>query len=338
MNLSRTNLIAMILAASTGTAVLADGGSGADHAAAPHTPPATAAPKPATAKPAPKAAPKPEASAPRSAQDPSKAPAPADAAKADAHGEKAPTPPPAHAGASDGPTAARALAWLTEGNARFASSKAENPNSDSARISEVATGQHPFATILTCADSRIPVERVFDRGVGDLFVIRVAGNVAGESETGTIEYGAGHLHTPLLVVMGHTACGAVNAAASNAELHGAVARLVERIKPAVEEARSQYPELKPEQIAPIAVRVNVWKSVATLIGGSDEIRSLVSEGKLEVVGAIYDINSGRVHFLGEHPAQSDLLKGGAATAEIEAKPARGDAHADAESTPSEKSH
>lgn len=321
MNMSRAaGVAALLIALSNSGLALAGGGHAANPAPTP-TKPVTA--KPASKKDAPAAEPVKEAAAPKQAVE-----------------EKAPAKPqPSHTDASsEAPTAKQSLAWLTEGNTRFVESKAENPNTDSARISEVASGQHPFATILTCADSRIPVERVFDRGVGDLFVIRVAGNVAGESETGTIEYGAGHLHTPLLVVMGHTACGAVNAAAANADLHGAVAKLVGRIKPAVDQARSQYPELKPEQIAPIAVRLNVWQSVGNLISGSEEIRGLVSDGKLEVVGAIYDLNTGRVHFLGSHPSQADLLKSNpAATAEASPKAEANDAHADAEPA-SEKSH
>lgn len=231
------------------------------------------------------------------------------------------TKPAASASVIQSPTAEQALAWLKEGNARFLKQNCENPNTGSDRISETAGGQHPFASILTCADSRIPVERVFDRGVGDLFVVRVAGNIAGESEMGTMEYGTGHLHTPLLVVMGHTSCGAVNAAASGAELHGAVGKLVERIRPSVEQARAQFPELKPEQIAPIAIRTNVMLTIENLITQSQEIGALVREGKLDIVGAIYDLNTGAVHFLGEHPQETALLK----------KAAQGtDAHADAD--------
>ncbi len=227
---------------------------------------------------------------------------------------KAPVDPHASSGSEAAPSAAEALAWLKEGNARFVKQHAENPNTGAERISETASGQRPFASVLSCADSRVPVERVFDRGVGDLFVVRVAGNIAGESEMGTLEYGTGHLHTPLLVVMGHTSCGAVAAAASGAELHGAVGRLVGRIRPSVEEAREQFPELKPDQITPIAIRVNVMRTIETLMTQSEEIGGLVREGKLEIVGAVYDLNSGTVHFLGGHPEQTALLNAPAARA------------------------
>jgi len=245
-----------------------------------------------------------------------------------------PAPAPAiGTGSADAPTPEQAMTWLREGNARFTANQTTNPNTGTDRVSEAASGQHPFATVLSCADSRVPVERVFDRGVGDLFVVRVAGNVSGESETGTIEYGVGHLHTPLLVVMGHTACGAVTAAASGAELHGAVAKLVARIQPSVEQARAQYPELQPAQITPIAVRLNVMNSIESLLTTSDEVRELVGKGELSIVGAVYDLNSGRVHFLGEHPAQTALISGKPEPQTAAAKPTAAPAqteHADAE--------
>ncbi len=233
--------------------------------------------------------------------------APVNAGSKAAKSNEAPASKAAPADTKNAPSPEEAMKWLTEGNTRFTSGQPQNPNCGSDRISEVASGQHPFATILTCADSRIPVERVFDRGVGDLFVVRVAGNVAGTDETGTIEYGCGHLNTPLLVVMGHTGCGAVAAAASGAETHGAVSKLLKRIQPSVDQTRAQYPELKPDQLAPIVVRANVWKSIEDMLTSSEELRGLVNSNKLEVVGAIYDLNTGTVRFLGEHPGQSALL-------------------------------
>jgi carbonic anhydrase len=305
----RVLLSAVALTLLAGTTASGSGGSGHEApAAAPATSPV--AKSPAAVKPVQMGG-KPEAAAPASKSDDAHGDADAKpAAKTPAKAPAAPTAKPAPATKSDeSPTAEQALTWLEEGNARFIKNNAENPNSSTERVSEVASGQHPFASILSCADSRVPVERVFDRGVGDLFVIRVAGNVAGESETGTIEYGTGHLHTPLLVVMGHTSCGAVGAAASGAELHGAVAKLVSRIQPSVDQAKAQYPELKPDQIAPIAIRLNVMNTIENLITGSEEIRDLASAGKLEIVGAVYDLTSGRVQFLGEHPRQTALLSG-----------------------------
>lgn len=263
----------------------------------------------------------PDSAAPHSAPAASHTPAPAAAAEA----------------TSDSIDAEAALNLLREGNTRWTSGQTQNPSSNAERRGQTAEqGQHPFVTILTCADSRIPVERVFDRGVGELFVIRVAGNVAGGSETGTIEYGVGHLHTPLLVVMGHTKCGAVAAAAQNADVHGKVAELVGRIKPAVERAKRNFPSAEGAELASTSIRENVWQSIFTLYQQSPDLRSAVAGGSLKVVGAIYDISSGRVEFLGEHPWQAELLaatnasatgnaakKAEPATAETEHDPAGG---------------
>lgn len=236
--------------------------------------------------------------------------------------QPAPAPPPRFAPAPASPgsqspattesdvvvTADAALAFLKEGNERWINSANQNPNIDSARRQRLAAeGQHPFVTILTCADSRIPLERVFDRGIGDIFTVRVAGNVAGGSEVGTIEYGVEHLHTPLLVVMGHSKCGAVQAAVTNADVHGFIKTLVANIEPAVARARRNNPELDSNQLLPIAVKENVWQSVFDLFKASDACRELVKSQQLRVVGAIYDISSGKVEWLGEHPWQGELL-------------------------------
>ncbi len=200
------------------------------------------------------------------------------------------------------------LTMLSEGNQRWVDGAAIAPNTSPERRSDVAdTGQKPFVTVVTCADSRLPVERIFDRGIGDLFVVRVAGNVMGTSETGTVEYGVGHLKTPLLVVMGHSKCGAVQAAVTNAEVHGSVRALVKQIQPAVERVKRNNPNADAKELMTLAIRENVWQSVFDLMKNSPEVRSLVAQGKLKVVGAVCDINSGKVQWLGEHPWQSELL-------------------------------
>ncbi len=222
-------------------------------------------------------------------------------------------------------TAEGALTKLQEGNERWVSDHESNPHTEATRREMLADkGQKPFVTILTCADSRIPVERVFDQGVGDVFVVRVAGNVAGVNETGTIEYGAGHLHTPLLVVMGHTKCGAVGAAASGAALHGMVGKLVGNIQPAVDRAKRNNPGINDKDLAAISVKENVWQSVFDLYKNSDELRELVASGKLKVVGAVYDISTGKVDFLGEHPWQGELL--GALNAKTDSATAGAEKH------------
>lgn len=201
-----------------------------------------------------------------------------------------------------------ALGMLQEGNARWVADKCQNPNDEIARRAQLAAdGQKPVATIITCADSRLPVERIFDRGVGELFVIRVAGNVAGDSETGTIEYGVGHLHTPLIVVMGHTKCGAVAAATGKELPHGKLGTLVSRITPAVERARKGMPGVDDAQLTAAAIRENVWQTIYDLMKNSAEIRTAAKNGEVMVVGAVCDIATGRVDWIGEHPWQTEIL-------------------------------
>jgi carbonic anhydrase len=201
-----------------------------------------------------------------------------------------------------------ALKLLQEGNARWVSEKSTDPNTDAARRTRLASaGQKPFAAVVSCADSRVPLERVFDRGVGEVFAVRVAGNVAGDSETGTLEYGVGHLKTPLLVVMGHTKCGAVAAAASGAQVHGKIRGLVDRIAPAVERAKRNNPGASESELASLAVKENVWQTVYDLLKNSDDLRNAAEKGEVRVVGAVYDISTGKVEWLGSHPWQAELL-------------------------------
>ena len=326
-----TAVLAASLLASAASGFAPEHGAHADpaHGAAPTHAPAAA--------PAAKAPAKPAASAPAAAPAHGAAPAAKPASTAapavketaqlsnvkpaakPAEG-KAESKPAAKAEPEDAPVDAdKALFLLKEGNLRWLSNSQTNPNTSSQRRQSVAdNGQKPFVTVLTCADSRLPVERVFDRGVGDIFVIRVAGNIAGDSETGTIEYGLGHLKTPLLVVMGHTKCGAVAAAASGAELHGKVGQLVASINPAVERARRANPSAQGPELAALAVKENVWQTIFDLAKNSSEIRELIASGKVKVVGAVCDISTGKVEFLGEHPWQTELL----AAMEKDAAPAK----------------
>ncbi len=197
-------------------------------------------------------------------------------------------------------------ALLKDGNARFVSGNLQHPNLDADRRKTTATeGQQPLATILACSDSREPVEMIFDRGVGDLFVVRVAGNVAGPSELASIEYGVGHLGTPLLVVMGHSKCGAVTAVVHGDELHGHLSLLTEHIKPAAEKAKT---EAKPgDDTVAKAIEANIWQTIADVLTQSEEVHRLAAEGQLQVVGAIYNINTGVVAWLGSHPREKELL-------------------------------
>ena len=173
---------------------------------------------------------------------------------------------PVHANSPDALGAPdQALQRLEQGNARFVAGESTHENTGADRMAETAkNGQHPFATVITCSDSRVPVARVFDQGIGDLFVIRVAGNVSDVDEVGSIEYGVDHLGTPVMVVLGHTNCGAVTAVVTNAELHGSIPPLVDNIKPAVEQARKNHPHLQGKALVPEAVKANVWQSIDDL--------------------------------------------------------------------------
>lgn len=201
-----------------------------------------------------------------------------------------------------------AVRRLTDGNTRFVLGASTHPDNNAARREETAAGgQHPFVTILSCSDSRVPLELVFDQGIGDIFVIRVAGNVCGPSEMGSIEYGVDHVGTPLLVVLGHTQCGAVTAATMGADVHGNIKPLVSRIAPAVTDAQSAHPDVHGKDLLPAATEANVWRSIEELLSHSSITRHRVQQGNLKVVGAIYDVKSGRVRWLGEHPRQAGLL-------------------------------
>lgn len=217
------------------------------------------------------------------------------------------TTTPAAADTETPSNADEALKWLQDGNQRWTAGKDDAPNTSAARRQTVSAGQHPFATVLTCADSRIPVERIFDRGVGDLFVLRVAGNMVGPHEAGTIEYGAEHLQVPLLVVMGHTKCGAVGAAASHGHVEGNIGSLIQAIEPAVARAERLNPSLPAAELTAVAIKENVWQSIFDLLKSSEICRERVAKGELKVVGAVYDISGGGVEWLGEHPWQSELI-------------------------------
>ncbi len=224
----------------------------------------------------------------------------------------APTTAPAIAPASAPSvtlTAEEALKQLQDGNARFVAGQSQHPRADAARREETArNGQHPIATILACSDSRAALDVVMDQGIGDIFTVRVAGNVAGTDEIGSIEYGAGHLGTPLLVVMGHSKCGAVTAVCQGDEVHGSIPALVSKIVPAVKKTQAAHPDLHGTELVPSATEANVWQAIDDVFGRSKEVRTLVKEGKLKVIGAVHDLESGKVNWLGEPADLPRLLK------------------------------
>ena len=233
------------------------------------------------------------------------------------------------AAGSSGLSPTEALARIEAGNARFTSGNSQHPDTSASRMRETSTnGQHPYVTLITCSDSRVPVERVFDEGIGDIFVIRVAGNVCDTDEIGSIEYGVDHLSTPLMVVLGHTQCGAVTAVATGAEVHGSIPALVDNIAPAVRRAEG-LTGLHGDDVVDTAIRENVWQSVSDLLESSSATRNLVRSHQLKIVGAVYHIEDGHVEWLGEHPEQARLA---ASTAPDTHAPAT-DTHASPPPTP-----
>ncbi len=192
----------------------------------------------------------------------------------------------------------KAITLLKEGNERFVAGKSIQPNLEKKQMEETAEkGQHPFATIISCSDSRVPVEHIFDRGIGDLFVVRVAGNVMGIDEVATVEYAYEHLHTPVIVVMGHTYCGAVTACATDAKEHGSLPYLLQKIAPAVERVKVKYPDLKGDAFVEKCIEENVMLGVEDLYRLSPALKNKVKEGKVQVVPALYDIKTGKVKWL-----------------------------------------
>jgi carbonic anhydrase len=198
---------------------------------------------------------------------------------------------------------------LLDGNRRWAMGEALHPNCSPQRMAETAlAGQHPVAAILACSDSRMPVELLFDVGVGDLFTIRVAGNVAHADEIASLEFAVDKLRVPLLLVLGHTDCGAVGAVCEQLELRGSMPELVTQMNEAVEQERACLSEaIDPQAFVDQCVAANVLRSMQSIIEGSAEIRSRVRKGELLLLGAIYELATGRVQRLGKHPRQDEFL-------------------------------
>lgn len=186
----------------------------------------------------------------------------------------------------------RALQLLKEGNQRFISGKSIRPNQGIDRIKEVATGQYPFATIVGCSDSRVPNEIIFDQGVGDLFIVRTAGQVSTYASWGSIEFAEEVLGTKLIVVLGHTQCGAVNAAVKLPEVPGHIVTLINAIKPAVEKAKAS----QAEDLLDASIRENIKTQVEQLKNLEPVLAKRVREGAVQIIGALYHLESGKVEF------------------------------------------
>ncbi|MCB2181017.1 MAG: carbonic anhydrase [Desulfobulbaceae bacterium] len=221
------------------------------------------------------------------------------------------------------PSPDAAIQMLQEGNQRFVSGKSTQPHTNAARLALAGKedqGDHAYATVITCSDSRVPVEILFDAGVMDIFVIRVAGNVVDVDEAGSIEYGLAHVNTPVLVVLGHTQCGAVTAVTNAVQGHGhALERnippLVDNIEPAVKRAIAAHPKAHGADVIPFGIEENVWQGIEDLFMSSASTRDIVKAGKAKVVGAIYDVSNGHVKWLPEDKVTEILDK-------VEKNPAR----------------
>ena len=201
---------------------------------------------------------------------------------------------PAH---SDQPAVAptEAISKLKEGNGRYTGGNLQHPGQTAERRTELANTQHPFATIVSCSDSRVPPEIVFDQGLGDLFIVRVAGNVINDEGLGSIEYSVDHLGTRLILVLGHQSCGAVKAAretiAAKGKAPGHIESLVTAIKPAVEATAKDDLDA--------TVKANVKNVVQALRSSTPILKAKVDSGDIRVLGGYYSLETGAVTFLDE---------------------------------------
>ena len=191
-----------------------------------------------------------------------------------------------------------ALARMLEGNQRFVAGRLRHDHESEARRAHLTTGQHPFAIVLGCADSRVPPEMVFDAGLGDLFVIRVAGNVVGQDEAGSIEYSIDHLGTPLVMVLGHEGCGAVTAAL--AKDHGDEVEELQHLLSVIAPALSGIdPELPHGERVQLGVEANVRQSLERI--HAIQRRVGLPEPRARIIGAVYELETGRVRILDAAP-------------------------------------
>lgn len=190
-----------------------------------------------------------------------------------------------------------ALKRLMDGNGRYVANAPSERDFSAGRAAR-AVAQYPFAAILSCADSRVAPELAFDEGPGELFVVRLAGNFVNDDGLASLEYGAKFLGTPLIMVLGHTNCGAVDATIKvlkdNAKLPGHLPDLVNSIKPAVEKAKAQ----KPANLLDAAITANVALNVERLKTARPILSKMVADGKVKVVGAVYDLATGKVNLIG----------------------------------------
>lgn len=198
-----------------------------------------------------------------------------------------------YAGAGNGD---ESLTKLIDGNKRFTSGELAKKDIGDQRRQELTKGQNPFATVISCSDSRVAPELVFDQGLGDIFIIRVAGNVVEPTTLGSIEYGAEHLHIPLLVILGHESCGAVTAAVdAKGEPEGNIGAILKKIMPAVKTAKKAKKD--KDETLQIAIQENIKNTYKEIMKKSKIMKELVHEGKVKVIGAEYYLGSGKVEIV-----------------------------------------
>jgi carbonic anhydrase len=202
-------------------------------------------------------------------------------------------------GDGSGVTADEALQRLLDGNKRYVESKMKACGEANAAAREkLAKTQKPYAIILSCSDSRVPPEIIFDKGLGEIFVVRVAGNVPDPIILGSIEYAAEHLGSPLVMVLGHERCGAVTAAVdAKGKPEGNIGAIIKAIAPAVKQARTEYKGKEKAELVETAINDNVKLVAANLTKQSSVLEHFVKDGKVKIVAAKYDLDDGKVTLL-----------------------------------------
>ena len=191
----------------------------------------------------------------------------------------------------DSISSTRAVEMLKEGNQRFLN-KNEQDRDLHVQVSQTSGGQFPYAVVLSCIDSRVPVELVLDQGIGDIFSARVAGNIINEDILGSIEYACGVAGSKAILVLGHTKCGAVTSACKGVEL-GNITALLSKVKPAIANVQERNGEVEVEEVT----KANVHQSIKEIRENSSILADLENEGKIKIVGAIYHVEDGRVSYL-----------------------------------------
>lgn len=202
-------------------------------------------------------------------------------------------------------------AWslLRDGNERFARSLQAHPHTNRERRNAVIESQHPFAVVLSCSDSRVPIECVMDAGVGDIYSVRVSGNSSADPLVmGSIEYGVLRAGANLIAVIGHEGCEAVKASVAEEKEPGtSMDAIAESVKAAADNAKDSLHDLSGTDLIAEAVERNVLNSMKTILTTSPKIADLVRQGRVKVVGGVYSLHTGHISWLGEHPSQGMIL-------------------------------